>query len=90
MKYVYDFGDWIEHEVRLEGISTVETGKSYPIVVERNKPKYQYCVLCESKGKETIAALVCLQCSTQKRVSFLCEDCANKKHEEHYVEEIIY
>jgi len=90
MKYVYDFGDWIEHEVRLEGISTVETGKSYPVVVERNKPKYQYCVLCESKGKETIAAFVCLQCSTQKRVIFLCEDCASKKHEEHYVEEIIY
>jgi len=90
MKYVYDFGDWIEHEVRLEGISTIEMGKSYPVVVERNKPKYQYCVLCESKGKETIAAFVCLQCSTQKRVIFLCEDCANKKHEEHYVEEIIY
>lgn len=90
IKYVYDFGDWIEHEVRLEGISTVETEKSYPVVVDRNKPKYQYCVLCESKGKETIAAFVCLQCSTQKRVIFLCEDCANKKHEEHYVEEIIY
>ena len=44
MKYVYDFGDWVEHEVRLEGISTVEAGKSYPALVERNKPKYQsYC-----------------------------------------------
>jgi len=90
MKYVYDFGDWIEHEVRLEGISTIETGKSYPVVVERNKPKYQYCVICESKGKETTATLVCLQCSAQKRVIFLCEDCADKKHEEHYLEEIIY
>jgi hypothetical protein len=90
MKYVYDFGDWVEHEVRLERISTVETGKSYPVVVERNKPKYQYCALCESKGKETVATLVCLQCSTQKRIIFLCEDCADKKHEEHYVEEIIY
>ena len=90
VKYVYDFGDWIEHEVRLEEISSVEAGKSYPILVGRNKPKYQYCVVCESKGKETIATLVCLQCSTQKRVAFLCEDCADKKHEEHYVEEIIY
>jgi hypothetical protein len=90
MKYVYDFGDWVEHEVRLEEISTVETGKSYPAVVGRNKPKYQNCVVCESKGKETIAMLVCLQCSTQKRVIFLCEDCADKKHAEHHVEEIIY
>jgi hypothetical protein len=90
MKYVYDFGDWIEHEIRLEEISTIEAGKSYPALVERNKPKYQHCVLCESKGKETIATLVCLQCSTQKRTIFLCEDCANQEHEEHYVEEIVY
>jgi len=90
MKYVYDFGDWVEHEVRLEEILVIETGKSYPLVAERNKPKYQYCVLCESKGKETVATLVCLQCSTQKRVIFLCENCADKKHQEHYLEEIIY
>jgi len=90
VKYVYDFGDWIEHEVKLEEISSEEKGKSYPALVGRNKPKYQYCVHCESKGRETIAILVCLQCSTQKRVIFLCEDCADKKHQEHYVEEIIY
>ena len=90
MKYVYDFGDWIEHEVRFEEITTVEMGKSYPALVERNKPKYQYCVVCETKEKETIATLVCLQCSNQKRVVFLCEDCADKKHEEHYLEEITY
>lgn len=90
MKYVYDFGDWVEHEVRLEEVSTVEAEKSYPALVERNKPKYQYCVVCKSKGKETIATLVCLQCSNQKRIIFLCEDCADKKHEEHYLEEIIY
>jgi pRiA4b ORF-3-like protein len=90
IKYVYDFGDWVEHEVRLEKISAAEAGKSYPALVGRNKPKYQNCVVCESKGKETIATLVCLQCSNQKRVIFLCEDCAGKKHAEHYVEEIVY
>ena len=90
MKYVYDFGDWIEHEVKLEEIIMADVEKSYPILVAKNKPKYEYCVVCEAKGKETIAALVCLQCSTQKRVIFLCEDCAGKKHEDHYVEEIIY
>lgn len=60
MKYVYDFGDWIEHEVRLEDMPTIETGKSYPALVEKNKPKYQYCIVCKEKGKETIATLVCL------------------------------
>ena len=90
MKYVYDFGDWIEHEVRLEGIATAEAGKSYPAMVERNKPKYQYCVVCKSKDKDTVATLICLQCSTEKKLIFLCEDCADKKHEEHYIEDIIY
>ena len=90
MKYVYDFGDWVEHEVRFEEITTVETGKSYPATVERNKPKHQYCVVCKSNEKETIATLICLQCSTEKKLIFVCEDCANKKHEEHYLEEIIY
>jgi len=90
MKYVYDFGDWVEHEVRLENISTGQSGKSYPIIVERNKPNYQYCVICKSKAKETIATLICLQCSNQKNLVFLCEDCADKKHEGHYLEEVIY
>ncbi len=90
IKYVYDFGDWIEHEIKFEGTSTVEAGKSYPCVVEKNKPKYQYCVSCKAKGKETIATLICLQCSTEKKDIVVCEDCANEKHEEHYLEEIIY
>lgn len=90
MKYVYDFGDWIEHEVKLEEIIMADVGKPYPMLVAKNKPKYEYCVVCESKGKETIATLVCLQCSTQKRVVVLCEDCAGKKHADHYMEEIIY
>jgi hypothetical protein len=90
IKYVYDFGDWVEHEVRLEGITTAEAGKSYPVMVERNKPKYQHCVVCKAEGRDTVARLICLQCSTEKKLVFLCEDCADKKHEEHYVEDIIY
>lgn len=90
MKYVYDFGDWVEHEVRLEQIGTLDAGKPYPVVIERNKPNYQFCSACKSKGKETIAALICLECSTEKKLIFVCEDCAYQKHEEHYVEEIIY
>lgn len=90
IKYVYDFGDWVEHEIRLEQITTAEAGKSYPVMVERNKPKYQYCIVCKKEGKNTVATLICLQCSTEKKLVFLCEDCADKKHEEHYLEEIIY
>ena len=90
IKYVYDFGDWVEHEVRLEQITTSKTGKSYPVMVERNKPKYQFCVVCKKEGKDTVATHICLQCSTEKKPIFICEDCSNKKHEEHYVEEIIY
>jgi hypothetical protein len=90
MKYVYDFGDWIEHGIQLEGISAAEAGKSYPVEVGRNKPKYQYCVVCKSKGKETIATSICLQCSTEKKPVVLCDDCAIEKHEGHYVEEIVY
>jgi hypothetical protein len=90
MKYVYDFGDWIEHEIQLEGISAAEAGKSYPVEVARNEPKYQYCVVCKSKGKETIATSICLQCSTEKKLVVLCDDCAFEKHEGHYVEEIVY
>ena len=67
---MYDFGGCVEHEISLEEISIVETGKSYPALVGGNKPKYQYCVICEAKGKETVARPVCLQCSTQKRVIF--------------------
>ena len=90
MKYVYDFGDWVEHEIRLEQIATVEAGKSYPAMVERNKPKYQYCIICKAEGKETVAMLICLECTTERKLVVLCEDCADKKHEEHYLEEIIY
>jgi hypothetical protein len=90
VKYVYDFGDWVEHEISLEQITTVEAGKTYPLLVERNKPKYQYCVACKAEGKDTVATLICVECTTEKKLVVLCEDCADKKHEEHYLEEIIY
>ena len=90
MKYVYDFGDWVEHEIRLEQIATVEAGKSYPAMVERNKPKYQYCIICKAEGKETVAMLIVSNVQLKRKFVVLCEDCADKKHEEHYLEEIIY
>jgi hypothetical protein len=90
LKYVYDFGDWVEHEIVFEQITMTEAKRSYPALVERNKPKYQFCVLCKTEGKNTVATLICLECTTEKKLVVLCEDCANKNHEEHYLEEIIY
>jgi hypothetical protein len=90
LKYVYDFGDWVEHEIVFEQITMTEAKRSYPALVERNKPKYQFCVLCKTEGKDTVATLICLECTTKKKLVVLCEDCANKNHEEHYLEEIIY
>jgi len=90
LNYVYDFGDWVEHEVRFEGISQAEMGKSYPVMVEKNKPKYEYCVVCKAEGKETVATLICLQCSSEKELVFVCDDCADKTHTQHYLDEIIY
>jgi len=90
LKYVYDFGDWVEHEIRFETISTIETGKAYPVLVEKNKPKYQFCVGCKTEGRETVASIICLTCSTEKKGMLVCEECASKNHEEHYWEEIIY
>jgi hypothetical protein len=90
LKYVYDFGDWVEHEIRFEAISTIETGKAYPVLVDKNNPKYQFCIGCKAEGRETVATIICLTCSTEKKDMFVCEECASKNHEEHYWEEIIY
>jgi len=38
LKYVFDFGDWIEHTLTLVAIHTPERGVKYPREVSRNKP----------------------------------------------------
>ena len=91
LKYVYDFGDWIEHQILLESIGTVEAGEPYPCIVEQNKPKYEYCVDCNRKDKQTVATWICIECSNKKQKDILvCESCLEEKHEEHWAEEIIY
>ncbi len=91
LKYVYDFGDWLEHFLSLEETSTVEKGAEYPRIVVQNKPRYRYCPLCKAKGKKTIATLLCIECSNryQKDIE-VCEDCFDEKHEDHYGVEILY
>lgn len=89
--YVYDFGDETRHIVTLENIVEPEKGAKYPRVVSKNKPRYRYCETCRSEGKKTIATWVCIECSEEKEIEvLLCEDCLEKKHEDHYTDEILY
>ncbi|MCX6031347.1 MAG: hypothetical protein NT169_18870 [Chloroflexi bacterium] len=91
LKYVYDFGDWIEHTITLEVIAEPEAGVAYPRVVAKNKPQYQDCERCRAQGRQTRAIWVCHHCSSEQgRAVVLCEDCLVAEHEDHYADEIVY
>jgi hypothetical protein len=91
LKYVYDFGDWIEHRIELEAITAPESEAQYPRIVGQNKPRYHYCLECKEAGKKEIATLICLTCSNRRQENvFLCETCADRGHEDCYIEEILY
>jgi hypothetical protein len=92
MKYVFDFGDWIEHVLTLEAIEPPRSAAEYPREAKCNTPQYAKCVECLKKGKETTAIYVCLTCAKNpEEERLLCEDCV-EKHEikDHYVEKILY
>lgn len=91
LKYVYDFGDWIEHLITLEEIGRPEAGAKYPRIVGQNLPRHAYCEVCRAAGKQTVATWICVECSERKgRAVMVCEDCLEKKHPDHYAEEIPY
>ena len=91
LKYVYDFGDWIEHIITLEEIGEQEEGAEYPRVVAQNRVRHRYCETCKAEGRKTVATWICIQCSNEEqRQVLLCEDCLVKEHEEHYADEILY
>jgi hypothetical protein len=91
LKYVYDFGDWIEHRLTLEAIAAPEEDASYPRVVDRNKPRYRYCRRCKSQGQKTVATWICIECSNEEqRQVLVCKDCLGIFHEAHYADEILY
>ncbi len=91
LKYVYDFGDWVEHFLTLEEISTAAGGVQYPRIAGQNKPRYKYCQTCADDGKKTVATTICYDCSNRKGKDVLvCEGCLKKKHIEHYYGEIVY
>jgi len=88
LKYIFDFGDWIEHILTLEAVCPAEEGAKYPRETARNEPRYLYCVECQAKGKETIARWCCLTCSGEQGL-YCCDDCI-AKHDDHYVKKIVY
>ena len=91
LKYVYDFGDWVEHDIVLESLANPEAGAKYPRVVAKNKPRYRYCASCKKKGRKTRATWFCVQCSDEKgKTMNFCDDCCSKFHEVHYITEIVY
>jgi hypothetical protein len=91
LKYVYDFGDWIEHRITLEEIIEPEKGVEYPRVAGQNKPRYRYCHHCKKEGKKTVATRICIECSDMEMERVLvCKNCLHKHHSEHYADEIIY
>lgn len=91
LKYVYDFGDWIEHILTLRNVQDTPQEKTkYPREIARNKPHYEYCVFCKESGKESVAKWVCVSCSNdEQRDIWVCEKCS-RKHDDHYLEEITY
>lgn len=90
LKFVFDFGDWLEHTLTIEAITESKAGVEYPRETARNKPKYVYCVNCKEEGRQTIAQLICLTCCNKHQKEMVyCEACA-ESHEDHYVDEILY
>jgi len=91
LRYVYDFGDWIEHDILLEEIFQIEKDMEYPLLANRNKPKYFYCSSCKSEGRKTIARVFCGTCSNeQQKDILLCNECVEKRHLDHWVGVIVY
>jgi hypothetical protein len=91
IKYVYDFGDWIEHILTLESIDPPKSTIEYPREISRNKPRHKYCGVCKKKGIQSAAKWICITCSNEKHEEFiLCEGCYKKHNENHYLDELIY
>jgi hypothetical protein len=91
LKYVYDFGDWIEHRLVLEFIGEPGENTSYPSITVQNKPSFQYCQVCKDEGRRTVASWVCYTCSSEAQGDFLlCETCMESHNEDHFLEEILY
>jgi hypothetical protein len=90
-KYVYDFGDWIEHRLTLEEVAEPEARVRYPRIVAQNKSRRQSCQACKSRKRQTVATWICLECSeAQQQDVLVCEECLTATHEDHDAEEVVY
>ncbi|MEW5720538.1 MAG: hypothetical protein AB1817_18080 [Chloroflexota bacterium] len=91
LSYTYDFGDNIQHILKLEQIGLSEPRIKYPRIVEQNKPRYYYCEHCKAEGKKEIATWICIDCSNkQQRQVLVCEEHIASEHEDHYAEAMVY
>ncbi|MBI2876362.1 MAG: hypothetical protein HYY20_05725 [Candidatus Tectomicrobia bacterium] len=91
LKYVYDFGDWVEHQIVLEEVIEPEPKAKYPRIVEQSKPRYHACQGCKSKGRKAVATWICVDCSNDQQQNVrICEACLEAEHEDHHAEEIVY
>jgi hypothetical protein len=91
LKYVYDFGDWIEHRLTLREIAEPEAKVEYPRIIAQNQPQYKDCQSCLAQGRQARATWICLECSNeQQRAVLVCEDCLDRAHEDHYADKILY
>lgn len=88
LKYVFDFGEWIEHILTLEAIYPAEEGVNYPREIARNKPRYLYCIRCQASGRERVASWYCITCFTDPTQGY-CDECI-EEHDDHYTREIVY
>jgi hypothetical protein len=90
IEYVYDFGDDIQHVIKLEKVVEPVDRAKYPRITSKSRSRNRYCVSCKKIQKKTIATWICIDCTEeeQKQV-LLCVDCLEEEHEDHYAEEIL-
>jgi hypothetical protein len=91
LKYVYDFGDWLEHRLTLEATDEPAVAGTYPSVIEQNKVRHQYCQACKAKQRKTVATWLCIECSEHRQQKVvICEACLADGHQSHEAHEILY
>ena len=92
LKYVYDFGDWIEHKITLEAITEPAGGHQ----VSARGGAEQAAIpglrtLCCARAARRAPPGFVIHCSDEQgRMVVLCEDCLIAEHEDHYADEIVY
>ena len=89
LKYVYDFGDWIDHRLVLEEIISPQKNIKYPRIAAKSKSNYRNCVHCKKNGKDVRATWICFECSQGRKRILVCDDCQEKLHEDHNVDELL-